>query len=635
MPNPFEKRATEYFRDDEAFLSVVTPEPLDSFFSKYAQEDVLYDRLVLIIGTPGSGKTTLARLFQYSILDTIVKKIDLDPIKDIAISLTKCKALEDGNIKIVGIRLPLESDYRGFWEFPYPDDLKNGLFFSMIQARAVLGWLRGLEISLGTLDNVRIVSRLGTEAALNQIGGPTAQSVLERGRAIEQAIYDISTDLIPPSIEKLNPIATSPYRPFDVIDYIEYSHDGVFIRLKPLAILDDAHTLHEKQFKALCLWLMRRETKVARWVQTRLDPLKSKEIFSIENELEELKNEPGIQPAREITCIRLQKTDDRKANRETFRKMAKSMSNRYLSRMEAFQRRNLNNFSSLLSSTSPECIAPSKMKELSKYVDSVQRNFKISNKRREKLEQQVKDYIKEDYPDVCMATLAILMSRYAKRTRHQLSLFSSLEDPDPPRPIIVNADIVTGAEIYLMHKYNRPFYYGIDMLCDASTENAEQFLQLASILVTHSETQLIRGKSPTLDARIQHKLLKQKADEIINDWHFPFSKQVYKLTNAMAHECREKTLEPNAPLGSGASAIGILADEFHTIDSRFPELSQVIKYAIAYNVISFIPNYGTKKKDWCLLELNGVLLVHHGLTLKRGGFLERTTSDLNNMLNHG
>ena len=64
MANPFEKRATEYLRDDEAFLPIVTPEPVATFFARPAKEGRLYDRLTMIIGTPGSGKTTLARLFE-------------------------------------------------------------------------------------------------------------------------------------------------------------------------------------------------------------------------------------------------------------------------------------------------------------------------------------------------------------------------------------------------------------------------------------------------------------------------------------------------------------------------------------------------------------------------------------------
>ena len=34
MSNPFEKRASEYRRDDEAFLPLVTPDPLITFFKK-------------------------------------------------------------------------------------------------------------------------------------------------------------------------------------------------------------------------------------------------------------------------------------------------------------------------------------------------------------------------------------------------------------------------------------------------------------------------------------------------------------------------------------------------------------------------------------------------------------------------
>ena len=79
--NPFEKRATEYLRDDEAFLAVVTPEPLVTFFQKPAEEDRLYDRLSVIIGTPGSGKTTLARLFQFPTLRTLLRNRDLSDIQ--------------------------------------------------------------------------------------------------------------------------------------------------------------------------------------------------------------------------------------------------------------------------------------------------------------------------------------------------------------------------------------------------------------------------------------------------------------------------------------------------------------------------------------------------------------------------
>src|ERR1700677_1360560 len=145
MINPFEKRATEYLRDDEAFLAVVTPEPLATFFQKPAKEGRLYDRLAMIIGTPGSGKTTLARLFQYSTLRTLLRNRGVNAYKALIDTLTACGAIADELPTLLGGRLPLEAEYREFWEFPYPDDLKTGLMIALLQARTLLVWLRNVQ----------------------------------------------------------------------------------------------------------------------------------------------------------------------------------------------------------------------------------------------------------------------------------------------------------------------------------------------------------------------------------------------------------------------------------------------------------------------------------------------------------
>ena len=80
MSNPFEKRATEYLRDDEAFLSVVTPAPLFSYFEPKAKDGVLFDRLVVVVGSPGSGKTTIATLLQFRTLETLRRKTGMAPL---------------------------------------------------------------------------------------------------------------------------------------------------------------------------------------------------------------------------------------------------------------------------------------------------------------------------------------------------------------------------------------------------------------------------------------------------------------------------------------------------------------------------------------------------------------------------
>lgn len=631
MANPFEKRATEYLRDDEAFLAVVTPEPLATFFQKPAEEGRLYDRLTMIIGTPGSGKTTLARLFQFTTLRTLLRNRGMNTYKPLIDTLTACAAIEDQRPTLIGGRLPLEAEYREFWEFPYPDDLKIGLMIALLQARTVLTWLRNLQAAGVSLEDVEIIPRSDADAALTAIGGTKAPALLARARDVELAIYKISAALMPPDIEDIDSEAASVYRPFDVIESIRIKDGDDVLQLRPLVIFDDAHTLHPTQLAALRRWLARRELKVARWILTRLDALTPRDVL-LDKAAET--DEPGLKRAREITDIWMQSSDDRAGQRRAFRKMAKDMAGRYLTQMDVFNRRRLHNLGDLLS-TASEPITPSKRERLAQHVEVLQRRHGVSAERRTALEQEIATYLtgaEEDSEDLRLAMLAVLIERYAKRIPQRGLFDESSGEVEPNRPLTADAAVADGARVHLMHQYDRPYYFGIDTLCDASSENAEQFLQLAARLVSQSETQLIRAKAPTLRSGVQHKLLRERAGEMVREWDFPQHQLVRRLADGIAAECVSKSLEGNASLGGGASAFGIPQDEFDAIPDAQPLLARVLQFGVAYNAFVLVPNHGTKKRLWCLIELGGVLLLHHGLTLKRGGFLERRADDLTRLL---
>jgi hypothetical protein len=631
MVNPFEKRATEYLREDEAFLAIVTPEPLETFFLKPAKEGRLYDRLSLIIGSPGSGKTTIARLFQFSTMQTLLKNSGLETFKPLVDTLGKCKAIADSQPKFIGCRLPLESEYRDFWEFPYPEEVKAGLMTALLQSRAILSWCRNLVASGIQESQIEIVPRTDSYAALVAIGGPETVSILERARQIELAVYKISAALLPPKLEDIEADAAAAYRPFDVIETIRVN-DGALIRdYRPLVIFDDAHSLHKSQFTVLQRWLARRELKLARWVLTRYDALNPEDVLTDER-ASVLDDEPGLKRSREITEIWLQSSEDRSSQRRAFRKMAKDMANRYLSQMDIFNRRRLRNLERLLP-VKPEVLTDSKIEQLSKMVDSVQNRYGISSQRRKDIECEVDRYLETTQSldigrDIRLSMVKILLSRYAKRVT-QKGLFELGEDLEPSRPLTADSGVANGARIHLHHKFNRPLYFGMDSLCDASSENAEQFLQLASRLVSQIETQLIRGKQSSLSSDTQDKLLREKAGEMLKNWDFPQHKLVRKLADNIAKECVEKSLEPNASLDGGASAVGIPQEEFDLIPTKYPMLAQVIQYGVAYNAFHLVHNHMAKKKAWCLIVLGGVLLLSHGLTLQRGGFIERRAGDLN------
>ena len=83
MENPFLRRATEFLRDDEAFLAIVSPEPVTYFLRGPGTHGTLYDRLVLVRGTPGSGKTTLARLFEFPTICALLRNQSFAGHKDL------------------------------------------------------------------------------------------------------------------------------------------------------------------------------------------------------------------------------------------------------------------------------------------------------------------------------------------------------------------------------------------------------------------------------------------------------------------------------------------------------------------------------------------------------------------------
>lgn len=635
MSNPFEKRATEYLRDDEAFLSVVTPAPLFTYFEPKAKDGVLFDRLTIVVGTPGSGKTTIATLLQFRTMDTLRRKTGMENYKELVHALSRCGAMRDGQITICGCRLPLESEYREFWELPYAENIRTGLMHTLLQARAVISWMQSLtDNNRRSLDDIQVIPRTTLPGRVEQIGGNSARGIYNRACTIEREIYRIGAALVAPKMEGLSELAIEGYEPFETIEKFRVvgQRPETIDEYQPLAVLDDAHSLHPQQLAALLRWLARREQTIARWVLMRLDAQSPQEALldSFEDEAEE---QPGAVPklAREVTTIWLQRKDDRKTQRTQFRQMARQMADRYLRLMEIFNRNGITSLANLLDGPAEHLSAP-REKELTRRIQRIQDELHVSSTVRTGLEEEVDAYFRgstntDDGSDIRMAMLRILMYRYARRTP-QVSLFEDAEAV-PSRPVTANADTADGARIQLMHEFDRPYYFGMDALCDGASENAEMFLQLAGRLVSLSETRIIRASrpGPSLSAGLQHRELRAKATEMIQEWRFPERKLVQRLVDRIGRQCVEKALEPTASLGGGPNAFGILQDDFKRIPETFPKLAEVLKYGVGYNALHIKQDHGTKHEIWCLIELGGIALLKYGLSFRRGNFLETTAAD--------
>lgn len=624
MANPFLRRATEYIRDDTAFLAVVSPQPLTTFLTRHPRRDDLFNLPVRIVGAPGSGKTMLATLAEFRLVENILRDQTNETNRELAEALAGAGFLEDGRPRIAAVRIPMESEYRDFWELPYDDTIKTKLALWLIQARTMLALLRGLTAG-GTrdLDGIRFIAREASEAQLEQIGGLTVKGIRDRALEVQRAIYSIGASLLAPKLEDLPSAATDPYQPFESIREVEIDWMGDRIIVSPLVMLDDVHALHPNQFEQMFAALARREIKFGRWMMMRLDALSPGAVFRSAESLET----HNLKPDRDFINVFMQGHDDRNAERRQFRTIATDMANRYLPLVQALRNRGQLSFNRLIP-TEPPRLSDAKMRELRASVDRVQRQLEIAPKRREAIDKLVAEYVAgttsgDKQPEVALAMTRILLHRYHNRTDGiELSLFEEF-DPEPKMPLKADAGVAEGARLHLNEEFDRPLHYGLDNLCDASNENAELFLQLAGALVARMETRAIRGRSPVLPASVQQTVLTEKAKEIVTGWAFPFARRVRSMIEGIARDCREISLSENARLGAGANAIGVLETEIRKLLESDDELALVLKYAIAHKAIEIQRDYGQGGKQWCLIELSGIVCLAFGLTLKRGGFLER------------
>jgi hypothetical protein len=634
MDNPFRRLATEFLREDEAFLAVVTPEPIRYFLSEPGSEGRLYDRLVLLRGTPGSGKTTLARLFEYPTFHTLTQNQNFEGHRDISAALASCGALEDSHPQVVGFRLPLETDYRDFWEFGYRDELKTNLMTALLQARAVLGWFRHLKSAGVSEEQIEIVTRPEAAGFVETIGGTEGLAVRRQATVIENAIYQVMNALVAPRESDLPANATQPYRPFDIIDRIRIPFsgaDGGTIEVQPLAIFDDAHLLHPAQFRALEKFLLRRELRVARWMIARFDVLLPQEALqAVSQDAADAARFPGVSADRETEIVLLQSTGSRRTDRTRFRNMAKDMAARYLRRMPVLSERGLTTIANLLGDTELS-IKPSALDALRRSAESTQKKLDIKPDERERLEKQIGGFKRADCEEVRLQMLKIMMHRFAgRRGRRAPTLFETSDESEIEIQVAANTGVYAAALFHLFHDYGRPYYFGIDDLCDASSENAEQFLQLAAELIEEIVTQVARAKNVLLTPLKQHSLLRKRGEKIMEGWNFPHDQKVKRFVKAVADRCMEKSQEPNGAVI--ANAVGIPQDEFDQLAEDHSDFARVLQFAVAYNAVSLVPHHSCKKKTWCLIELGGMVLLRHGLTLKRGGFIESTSGELAKLL---
>lgn len=632
MINPWHKRANELIRDPLSLLPLVSPQPIEQFFGDNPAS--LFDRLVIVVGSPGSGKTTLARLLEFETLMAALRASDRREFRPLIKALSDAGIAADLQPKVLAVRLPANVQYRAIWELPYSEDVRHKLLRSLLQSRAVLGWFRHLESQGLDLGSLRVQTAGVGDAERTAMSADDPRQMRALARASELAVFKLLAALVPPAEEDLAAhVPTTVYDPLAALSsFVVPALDGSGTRLelRLMLIIDDAHELHERQIEDVDKWLRNRELQIARWIMTRVDSVSPSDFRRslIAQEKDDRPAAPGTTQERDRLLRPLQR---REGGRNRFRPIAIDISHRYLTQVSSFALSKATDLSAALN-VGPANPKAADLVRLTNELSSLARTLDMSPSVVDALRHRVPS----DKPeDVRAAILRILMHREAQRTP-QRSLFGGEVVEDGAAPPVVNepkvdSDLVQGAELQLLHQFGRPFYYGFDRLADASNENIEQFVSLASVLVDELETMIMRGRGPQLNASLQHRTLVERARKTMREWDFPFVAQVRLIVSMIVARCTEITLRPNAPLGKGANAFGVPQEDLKALDSD-SDLARVVHYALAYQAITLVEEYKCKDKVWCLFELGGIPSVASGLTLGRGGFVEGRLSDLQRAL---
>lgn len=624
MDNPFKKRRTEFIADRRSFLSLVSPTPIDDFFD--GEESQLIDKLVLVVGTPGCGKTTLAQILEFESLTTLCLPDGGVNNKALVSVLEDRKLTVDGLPRVVAYRLSMSSIFRGIWELPYPEPIRTTLLRAYVQAKAVLGWYRQFEslsipdeqieiILDGSADSLRSITRSNNSAAFRAYA-----------KEIELGIFKLATALVPPPEEQMaGDFINTSYDVFEGLKAIQIVDSplrrGDIISLRPMIIIDDAHELHPTQFIQLRDWLKSKAVGVSRWIMSRADIVAPEDYRAAleENTAGSTAAVPGSTVGRDYVIRLLQFR-----KREKFKPTAVDIAKRYIDSIPEFSRRSIKDLSHGIDGKSAS-LPGGQLKDLKNSVQKLGAALRFSDRLVEQLRARVPGSAREDEE---WAALRILMHRESRK-QPQMGLLE-----DEQRNIAASEDrqatpsLVDGARIQLMHEYERPFYYGMDKLIAASNYNIEQFIRLSDVLVDQLLARTIRNRTFELDARNQHAALVGASKSIIREWDFPFHSAVRTLVERIGRRCVEKTLQPNAPLGDGANAYAVLQDEMDRVLQRSERLARVLHFACAYQALIMVPQYRCKGRVWCVLELGAIPCMAHGLTLNRGGFLEGTLSEL-------
>jgi hypothetical protein len=626
--NPFRERAAEQYADAKRFVKMFAPG------ATAILPDTLWDRLIVLRSTPGSGKTSLMRLFE---VDSVVWIRTLGKADPVYTALADHEVFNDTRVLKLGVRIDLDRDYTSLLDLPVEEDTVRRIFLRLLDVRILVAVVRGLLTLVegkfpDEVSRIALIPRNGdphTDAALQTVGGPGGAGLLEYARTTEQSIMRV-LDSLTNTGSKVPLEGHSELYSIDIIGQSNFVVDGEIHDLYPVVMFDDGHRLHPSQRQLLLQELSKRHGRIARWYAERFEALSDQDLLSdVGREGRDQILVDIDQLARGGEGTRFRPGRYEKILGDIARRRAATALEVYAEEPQSFLE--------LLDDEHDMPFDSDQMASAKAVIDRV-RQLACGQ---ERYGAWIGELDRASGLDDLIRTREIEILIERDRGRRQLELFDaplSLDD----LAVRLEPAIRSGAALAVSRELKLPYYGGEKMVLQLASSNAEQLLNICGELFAEMLVDVSLGRRPRLSLRRQDRVIRAASDAF---WkriprEIPNGRDVQRLVEVIAEMAAEENAKVTLPYPPGVTGTALLMSERRqlldvSLRERSPgaeRLFAALADAVAHNVLSVRLNYQVKNNYYMVMYLNRLLCPRFGLPLGYGGFREKRLSTMERWL---
>jgi hypothetical protein len=609
--NAFKIRAADApIIETSQFLQLYCPLLLDQL----QHDDLFVPKLIVVRGSPGSGKSSLLRLFETDTLLALHGRKSQSSDQDLVERLSELGILSERGPKIIGIYIQCDSSLRDIANLSQEQGTLR-LFNTLLDTRIVVSFLRALR-RLAASSCVQLAHDCVLEPLPSGDAPPVVFSEARSVDQMEQLCTIVERDfgtLLNSFPDDPLPTSIQPHARVYSLSYLalQMQRNPALSELMPVVMLDDVQELYPEQRIHLKDEFIRRAA-IPRWLAVRTHVFGLEELISLE----------GADDGREYREIPLDEIfQERPA---VFGKFSTNVVHRRLQATESLQEVTASDFRDLLRSADERVPSDLASKGLTGMIKRAS-ELPIGHAFAERLKQtlEVAKHTLPTFSELMDAEKSlVLLERQANRG--QGSLFPGMEIPET-----TDAKTAEAARLFITQRLHGPYYFGFDTLTNVASGNVEQLLSTAAVIVDRMIYRAELDREQAISAKEQEEILKRCAEAYygaLEEKHRRGS-AIRQFVDNLGIFCGEVTYRPNAPIAPGVNGFGLTRQEIleavsnDKIGQDSITFREVLTNAVAGNVLSVrVTKQGQAGSEKIVFYLNRLLCAKFRLPLNYGGW---------------